>query len=195
MWEEKTRGGGDEDAVTKHVAFRVMRKVYICYILINLNLSYWLLCRCWGPHPALPVSVPVEQGDVVEVWCLGLGLPRFDEPADVAVDSCSWRVLHGGGREGRPTPQLLWRSPQGTPLSRHQKDNTISLYGGQACLIRWKFWSICGGEAYKCVLSFARSTFWALVEIRWKVYSHAGLRAMRGCTCSFATEHSSTYSV
>ena len=73
------------------------------------------------PHPALPVSAPVEQGEEVEVRRLGLGLPCLDEPADVAVDPRGRRVLRGGRREGRAAPQLLRRRPQGSPLSDREK--------------------------------------------------------------------------
>lgn len=75
-------------------------------------------------HPALPVPAPVEQGDVVEVRRLRLGLPRLDEPPDVAVHPRGGRVLHRGGREGRPAPQLLRRRPQGPPLSGGVRDRT-----------------------------------------------------------------------
>lgn len=123
MCESKTEGG----AVTKHVvswAKYILIHLYICWKVTSFSI------RCSGlvcPHPALLVSAPVEQGDVVEVWCLRLGLTRFDEPPNVAVDSRSWRVLHGSGWERRPIPQLLRCSPQGSPLSYSEKDNTISL--------------------------------------------------------------------
>lgn len=123
MCESKTEGG----AVTKHVvswAKYILIHLYICWKVTSFSI------RCSGlvcPHPALPVSALVEQGDVVEVWCLRLGLTRFDEPPNVTVDSRSWRVLHGSGWERRPIPQLLRCSPQGSPLSYSEKDNTISL--------------------------------------------------------------------
>lgn len=69
------------------------------------------------PHPAFSLSAPVEHGDVVEVRHLRLGLPRLDQPPDVAVDPGGGRVLHGGGGEGRPVPHLLRGGAQSSPLS------------------------------------------------------------------------------
>lgn len=69
------------------------------------------------PHPSLSLSTPVEHGDVVQIRHLRLRLPRLDQPPDVAVDPGGGRVLHGGGGERRPIPQLLRGGTQSSPLS------------------------------------------------------------------------------
>lgn len=59
---------------------------------------------CGRRYPVLPVPVPEEQGDAVEIRRPRLSLPSFDEASDVAVDPRCRRVLDGGGGERRPTP-------------------------------------------------------------------------------------------